>query len=125
MMPIPNILQKQIIRFILMGIINTIFGYLLFSVLIYLKFDPSTAIISSTILGMIFNFNSFGRYVFNKTDKNLIVKFISSYFLLMIFNISLQKSLHFCIPSDYLSGLISIILTAGLSFIMNKYYVFK
>ena len=124
-MLIPNLLQKQIIRFILMGIMNTIFGYLVFSLLVFLKFNATTAIITSTILGLIFNFNTLGRYVFNKTDKNLILKFISSYFLLMIFNICLQKTLHFFIYSDYISGLISIIITAGLSYIMNKFYVFK
>ena len=108
-----------------MGIVNTLFGYLGFSAFIFLKFNATTAIIASTFIGLIFNFNTLGRYVFNKTDKNLIFKFISAYFLLMIFNISLQKTLHFFIYSDYISGLISIIITAGLSYIMNKFYVFK
>ena len=125
MLSISSLGQKQVLRFIFIGMINTLFGYMIFSLFIFIHFTSSLAIIGASIIGIIFNFNTLGRYVFHKPNKHLIFKFISAYFILTIFNITLQKSLHLMISSDYLSGFFSIVITAVLSFLINKHFVFK
>lgn len=125
MLILQDLLKNQAIRFILIGIINTLFGYGLFSLFIFLRFNSSMAIFLSTLVGIVLNFNTLGHFVFNNTDKKLLIKFISSYLFLMLFNMTLEKSLHFIVSSNYFSGLLSIIITAGLSYAINKNLVFK
>lgn len=125
MLILQDLLKNQAIRFILIGIINTLFGYSLFSLFIFLHFSSTMAIFLATLLSIVLNFNTLGHFVFNNTDKKLLIKFISSYLFLMLFNMTLEKTLHFIISSNYLSGLLSIIITAGLSYTINKNLVFK
>ena len=118
-------LKKQIFNFILVGILNTIFGYTLYALFIYLGFDYILSVFFATILGVLFNFKTIGNFVFNSKNNNTLVKFILVYtivFSVNVLTIKIFKSYEF---NDYVAGFFGIIPASIISFILNKYYVFK
>jgi putative flippase GtrA len=120
-----NYLEFKFIRFIFIGIINTIFGYGIYFILIKLGIHYSLAVLISTVLSIIFNFKTIGTYVFKESSNNPLVRFIAIYGLIYILNVFCIKFLNASGISFEISGLIMLIPMAFLSFILNKYLVFK
>jgi putative flippase GtrA len=119
------VLKKQIINFIIVGIFNTLFGYAVYAAFIFLGFNYIASVFLATILGILFNFKTIGKFVFKSHDNTLIVKFIFVYAIVFIVNIVLIKTLKDFGLNDYISGLFAIIPASITSFILNKYFVFR
>ena len=119
-------LKKQIIKFLIVGIINTIWGYSVYALFIYLGCDYKIASLVATILGVLFNFKTTGKLVFNSHDNRLIFKFVAVYAILYFFGIGLLKLIKtFIIDDDYIAGLIGLGPGVTFSFVLNKCWVFK
>ncbi len=116
--------KQQIFIFILVGIINTIFGYCCYAAFIYIGIAYPLALLYSTVLGVLFNFKTTGKFVFKNSNNLLIFKFVSVYICTYFFNIILIKFLSLSF-NLYLSGLIAVIPAAMLGFVLNKTLVFK
>jgi putative flippase GtrA len=119
------VLKKQIINFIIVGVVNTVFGYTLYSLFIYLGLNYVLSVLFATILGILFNFKSIGKFVFSSDDNKLIVKFFLVYVVVFFINILVIKYLKEFGFNDYISGLFAIIPASITSFVLNKYLVFK
>lgn len=118
--------ENKFIKFILVGILNTIFGYSLFAIFIFLNMHYSLAVFLSTLLGVLFNFKTIGKLVFDSHDNSLIFRFIFVYVLLYLINISclwLFKINEW--ENMYINGLILLVPLALISFVLNKKFVFK
>ena len=116
----------QVYKFIFVGILNTIFGYSLFALFIYLGLYYPLAVLLSTILGVLFNFKTIGRLVFNSSDNGSIFRFILVYaiiYLLNIFFLWLLKKLGS--ENMYINGFALLIPLAAVSFLLNKFFVFR
>ena len=116
----------QVYKFIFVGILNTIFGYSLFALFIYLGLYYPLAVLLSTILGVLFNFKTIGRLVFDSNDNGLIFRFIFVYaitYLLNIFFLWLLKKLGS--ENMYIDGFALLIPLAAVSFLLNKFFVFR
>jgi putative flippase GtrA len=119
-------LDSHFIRFILVGILNTMVGYGLFALFIYLGLHYSLAVLFSTILGVLFNFKSIGRLVFNTSDNERIYHFIGVYMLLYLLNVSgLWGLSSIGIENMYVAGAILLVPLAIISFVLNKNFVFN
>lgn len=119
-------LKRQLLSFLLVGILNTAFGYSLFALFIYLGLYYPLAVLLSTILGVLFNFKTIGKLVFGSSDNGLIFRFILVYvitYLLNIFFLWLFKRLGF--ENMYLNGFVLLIPLAAVSFLLNKFFVFR
>lgn len=119
----------KIRRFIITGIVNTIFGYLAYVVgvkLIHLNYTG--ALVFSYILGVTFSYLTFRTFVFEDhgTKKQSYSKFILTYVAIFVFNWS---ALHFLVSILYWNELWAQILLvpccAAISFIINNIFVFK
>ena len=118
--------NNHFIRFILVGILNTMVGYGLFALFIYLGLHYSLAVLFSTILGVLFNFKRIGRLVFNTSDNERIYHFIGVYMLLYLLNVSGLWGLSFIgMENMYIAGAILLVPLAIISFILNKNFVFN
>src|ERR1700681_3661511 len=96
------IIDHTFIKFIFVGVLNTLFGYLTFSLLIFLGLHYYLAFFLATCVGILFNFKTFGTLVFNNSEKKLLVKFIAVYLVVYLINIAILKSLLIFIPYIYL-----------------------
>ena len=117
--------NKQFLRFLIVGILNTIIYYLLYSLFLYFKLDYRVAVICATVIGVLFNFKSFGNYVFYNNDNSIIYKFIGVYILLLLLNILFINIFNMFTDNYYKSGFFAIFPYAIISFYLNKEFVFK
>lgn len=122
-----DLLKNKIGKFIFAGLINTLFGYAIYAVLIYAQVPYLIALLISTILGVFFNYYSFGRIVFGGHRHWFVfIKFIISYALIYVVN----GALLFCLTqkflfSPYISQVACIPLGVFFSWFLMKYLVYK
>jgi len=118
-------LDNNFVRFILVGILNTIMGYGLFVLFIYLGLHYSLAVLLSTILGVLFNYKSIGKLVFNTHNNDRIYHFIGVYIFLYLLNVaSLWGLSSIGLENMYVAGAILLAPLAIISYALNKSFVF-
>lgn len=118
-------IRQQAILFVVTGIINTIFSLVLYNLLLLTGLNYFYALTIATILGVLFNFKSIGKLVFKVDNNQLIIKFVLVYLFLYFVNLLAIKILTSHKIDAHTAGLITIIPAAGISFLLNKYWVFK
>lgn len=117
-------LNAPLIRYLLIGVINTAFGYAMFAILTYLGLHYTLAVFMSTVVGIIFNFKTYGRFVFGQSNWRLIWRFIAVYGFLYGINIGCIFLLMKHINTIYTASGIALIVTAGLGFLLNRCFVY-
>lgn len=118
-------LNNKLIRFLLVGGLNTVFGYCIFAFFIYIGAHYSLAVLLTTILGVLFNFRTTGMLVFNNSDKRLFLKFIGVYGSLYFINVLMLKVFKLFMVNMYLAGALLVLPMALLGFFLNKKFVFE
>lgn len=118
-------IKRQLIKFLMVGILNTIVGYSLYAFFVYLGADYVLAIFFSTVLGVLFNFKTIGRFVFESADNSLLVKFFLAYGVIFIINVAIVSELKDIGLNNYTAGFIAIIVSSAISFVLTKYLIFK
>lgn len=119
------IMDTKFFRFLIVGSINTIFGYLMFVLFIAFNFHYTIAVLLATILGILFNFKTTGKLVFESHDDRLLFKFVEVYSLLYVLNITALSILKSYQVDMYLAGTILLLPMAFISYLLNKKFVFK
>ena len=117
-------MKKELFKFLIVGGLNTLFGYSLFAILLYLNFHYTVAVLFATLLGVVFNFFTIGRFVFANNETQLIFKFISVYIVVYMFNISGLWFFEHIKFDLYIGGALLVLPLALISFFLNKYFVF-
>jgi len=112
--------QKQFVVFLFVGGVNTIFGYSIFAFFIFLKLSYYLAFLFAATLGVIFNFMTTGRIVFKNKDFSLFYKFIFISIIMYFLHIILIRIINVHINNLYISGLMTMSVTALLAFYLNK-----
>ena len=115
----------RFIRFLFVGGINTLFGYLVFSVFILLQIHYALASLISTIIGVLFNFFTTGRIVFKNNEPKLILKFFGVYGIIYLINVLLLKIFDTYHVNMLIAGAILVFPVAILSYFLNKTLVFR
>lgn len=116
--------KRELIFFFLIAGVNTLFGYALFTLLIYLKLNLYLATALAMIGGIIFNFNTYGRLVFKNFDWKKIFGFTGIYAFTYVINVVLIKLLSKQIDSLYIVQLILVVPIGLMVYFLNKRYVF-
>jgi putative flippase GtrA len=117
--------QRQFVKFLFVGVLNTAFGYGVFSVLVLLKLDAGISLFVSTAMGILFNYLTTGRLVFAARGLRRLPYFIAVYGLTFLFNL---WSLRFLLSrglSPFLAQAILLPLMVAMSFTLNKIFVFR
>ena len=118
-------IKNRFIKYLFVGILNTVFGYSIFALLIFLDLHYTLASLLATIAGVLFNFKTIGRIVFKSSDNVLIKKFFGVYAFTYLLNISGLKLFSFYHIDMYLAGLMLLVLITPVSFVLNRIFVFK
>lgn len=119
-------LPEQLIRFLIIGCVNTAFAYGIYALSIFLGAHYTLAVLLSTVIGTCFSFKTMGTMVFGNPDNKLIFKFIAVYTLCYFLNIGILRLLTLLgLTNLYIAGLTSSLLVALISFCLNKWVVFR
>ena len=116
--------RKRLILFFLVGGVNTLFGYFLYSLLLFLHLHYALASLLGTIGGVLFNFKTTGIIVFNNHDNRLISKFIAVYAATYMVNVSGLKLFSIYNANMYLAGAVLVLPVALLGYVLQKKFVF-
>jgi len=117
----PTLFQKYII----IGGVNTLFGYSVFAIFLFLGFHYSLSVLIATVLGVFFNFQTYGKLVFRSHSNHLIGKFILVYVLIYFINVLLIALLDFFRVDLFIAGVIVLFPSAYFGYLLNKRLVWK
>ena len=116
--------SSRFVRFLLVGGLNTAFGYGVFVACLWMGIHYALAGAISTALGVLFNFKTTGRLVFSHRGNRKLPYFVAVYATLYLVNtLAIGVMLTFGIP-EWLGALILIVPSAILSYILNRQFVF-
>ncbi|MBE0475130.1 GtrA family protein [Rhodoferax sp.] len=116
---------KHIFRFILVGILNTGFSYLIYAIMLYAGLAYQWANLIAMLTGILFSFKTQGRFVFLNTDNKLFGKFVISWIVIYLWNISLIGWLISFGFDAYWAGAMALPFSVILSYLTQRYFVFR
>jgi hypothetical protein len=118
-------LRIRFVRFLLTGGLNTAFGYGIYFILLRATGHAIVALTLGTIIGVIFNFHSTGRLVFNSSDHRLLWKFFSVYIVVYIYNAVGLLALEARGIDPAIGGLMLLPGAVAISWVLNSRLVFQ
>jgi putative flippase GtrA len=110
-------------RYYKIGVINTIFGLGIYSILVFIGINLFVAQILSHVAGVTFNYFTFTRHVFKGVKPNLL-KYIASYGLNYLIGLTFLAAIHHFIASPYVSGFLAALGTSVVNYVVLKIFVF-
>lgn len=118
-------INSEFIRFIIIGVINTLFGVGVYCLMIFLGLPYFIATLASNVLGVLFNFKTTGKFVFENEDRRLIFRFVLCYLFVYLINNGVIKAILFTGLNEYWAGILATPVVALCSFFMLKHFVYK
>ncbi len=117
--------RVRFIKFLGVGVINTLFGYGIFALFLFLGLHFSLASLFGTIFGVLFNFFTTGRIVFNNKNNLLLWKFILVYAILYAINLFSLFIINYFNGNLYIGGFLLLGPMAIIAFLLNHLFVFN
>lgn len=119
--------DSKAIKFLGAGILNTVFGYGVYIALLYVGMPYWLALLTSTIMGVVFNYLSFGRLVFNRNESwPVFGRFVVAYALIYCVNAMLLSLLiNYLLINPYMGQITCIPICVAMSWIAMHYWVYK
>ncbi|MFC4276054.1 GtrA family protein [Achromobacter aloeverae] len=119
--------RARLARFFGVGVLNTLFGYLVYAGLLLLHASPLIALLLGTLCGVIFNYFSIGRLVFRQRGGWAnFVRFIVAYAIVYAVNALLLKGLiHYLPLGPFLAQILCIPPSVLTSWVLMNQWVYK
>lgn len=118
-------LSLQFFRFLVVGTFNTLFGYSVFAALILIGTTPTLALILAYGVGVVFNFFTTQRFVFNRSHRASLFRFTIAYVVIYFFNLGLYKLVELAGTSPFITQALCLPVVAIFSFLLFKFQVFR
>jgi putative flippase GtrA len=115
----------QIVRFLAVGVLNTAFGYIVFAAGILAGLPSGIALAIAMVIGVIFNFFTLGRLVFDSRDPTRLPRFVGVYALTYIVNLMLLRLWEGAGVGPLLAQLACLPVTVSLTFVLMRFLVFR
>ena len=113
-------------RFLAVGGLNTLFGYGLYALFLWIALPPEIALLLATVLGVLFNFVSYGRLAFGgRLTGSTLVRFIGTYVFFFCVNAILLRLLVNSGVSAYAAQLVLMPPLIVCSFLTMRFLVFR
>ena len=122
---IAPLLRPQFVRFVLVGAANTGFNVLVYWAFLWAGLAVPLASLASLIVGILINFTTQSRLVFDNRDPWKLLPYFMIWIMLYGFNLGLIWFLMRLGLDAYLAGLLSTPVTVLLSFFLQKFFVFR
>lgn len=115
----------QFVRFLFVGALNTLFGYSVFAGLILAGMPAMPALVLAYVVGVLFNFFTTRRLVFNRAERGSLLRFIVAYVVIYFVNLGLFKLAEAAGASALLAQALCLPPVAAFSFLLLKFQVFR
>lgn len=115
---------KRLFRYYQAGIANTLFGFGLYALLVWLGLNMFVAQILAHLLGVAFNYLTYSRYAFADHQASRS-GFVAAYALNYLLSLAILWSLDRVGLSPYLAGFATIILVSALNYLVLRNAVFR
>lgn len=119
------IFSLQFFRFLAVGAFNALFGYSVFAILTLIGNAPMLALILTYVIGVVFNYFTTRRFVFNQSKRTSLLRFVIAYIVIYIFNISLYRLIEIVGASPLVTQALCLPVIAIFSFLLFKFQVFR
>lgn len=116
---------KRPVAFLLVGLLNTIFGYGLFAVLYLVTGLHQFALVLATICGILFNYFSTGRLVFQNRNSKAFLPFIAGYGVILVINFVLLELLVRAEMNPLLAQALCLPVVVVLAYLISSRLVFN
>lgn len=116
--------KNRFVRFLLAGVVNTLFGFMIYGVLVVSGLAAWLALLIATILGVAFNFFTTGSYVFQQLLLTRLPRFVTCYALVYGINLMLLELLAAWLGDKILSQAILMFPVAMISYSLMARFVF-
>jgi len=118
-------LKNRLIRFFIVGGINTVFGYSVFAFFFWIGLHYALAGALATVLGVLFNFGTIGKLVFNNFKPNFIFRFVGVYCVNYVLGVLFMKGFLMIGVNPYISGAILTLPMGVFGYFLHKTFVFS
>jgi len=119
------VLSAQLLRFLLVGGLNTVVGYGLFAGFTWAGLPYPLAIGLATVLGVLFNFQSVGRLVFGGAPMAQLGRFVAVYVFIYLLNVGSVALLLRSGLNVYVANAMVILPMALIAFVLQRRFVFQ
>ena len=114
----------ELARYYVVGVVNTAFGYGLFSLLVFLGLNLFVAQFTSSVIAPVFNYFMFRSHVFRESTAS-IWRYAGSYGVNYLLSVVLLVIIHLFIRSAYVSGFLALVVVSFINYFMLKLLVFR
>jgi putative flippase GtrA len=116
----------EVIRFGVAGVVNTAFGFGVYSGLVLLGVPVFLSLLVATVAGVFFNFLTFGAYAFRQLDARRLPRFLAAYAVIYLFNLALLEGLRAASGLGPIAAqLACLIVVAPTAYLILKSQVFR
>lgn len=113
------------VRFLVVGVFNTLFGYSVFALLTFVTHQPPLSLAISYVIGAAFNYFTTGRLVFAAKGFGAFLPFVMGYVIVLAVNLVGQAGLHAMGVSPLVNQAVLLPFVVVLSYVVNRYVVFS
>lgn len=110
-------------RYYQVGVVNTLFGYGMFALLIAIGSNIFVAQIIAHILGASFNYYSYSRHVFQDASASKL-RFLMSYVANYFVGLAGLAAASMVFSSPYIAGLMAIVFASAINYLVLRGLVF-
>jgi len=114
----------EIIRYYQAGVINTLFGFGCYALLVRLGLNVYWAQLLAHVIGMAFNYLSYSRHVFREAGPAKL-RFLITYCLNYLLSLGTLAVMVRVIASPYYAGIATTILVSAINYFALKGLVFR
>jgi len=115
----------RVARFLVVGVGNTIFSYAVYAAGVLIGLNSALALLVAMVVGVIFNFFTTGRIVFQSRNHRLLPRFIGVYVVIYGINVALLRLLQGVGLDPLLAQALCLPITVTLSFLAMRFWVFN
>lgn len=112
------------VRFVIAGLLNTLFGFVIFSAAIAARVPVWAALLAGLLVGIAFNFVTTGGYVFRNLSRRRFPRFLACYLCIYAINLAGISVLHNWSANHIVSQAIFTLPMAALSYFLLGKFVF-
>lgn len=116
---------RQVFHFLVTGVINTIFGFSVYSIFIYIGMGYFISSSAAMVLGAAFNYRTIKVYVFGKSQKASPLAFGGCYLAVLAITVLLLEALGTVGTNPYVAGFLVSPPMAIFSYFLQKQFVFR